>query len=122
MEDVGKFLGRILLTALAVFISSSLIEGVHISNYATAVIVALVLALLNSFVKPILVLLTLPATLFSFGLFLLVINTLIIKWAGAMVRGFDVANWWSAFWFSVVLSVITTLLQAVISSKKTTEN
>lgn len=118
MEQVGKFLGKILLTALAVLIVASVIQGVQIKNYGTAVMVALVLALLNSFVKPVLVLLTLPATLFSFGLFLLVINTLIIKWAGLLVHGFEVQNWWSAFWFSVLLSIVSALLQSIFTPKK----
>lgn len=121
MEQAGKFLGKILLTALAVLISASVIEGVHIKSYGTAVMVALVLALLNSFVKPILVLLTLPATLFSFGLFLLVINMLIIKWAGLLVRGFEVQTWWSAFWFSVLLSLVSTILQSLVKPAKPRE-
>ncbi len=73
-----KFIGKILVTALAAIIASNLIPGVSIKSGITAIVLALVLALLNTFLKPLLVILTIPITVFTFGLFLLIINTLII--------------------------------------------
>ena len=95
-----------------------MLPGVTISSGVTAIIIALVLALLNTFIKPILVLLTIPVTLLTFGLFLLVINTVIIKWTASLVSGFSVLNWWAAFWFSILLSVVTYIIEAFIGKKK----
>ncbi len=111
---MGKFIGKILVTALAALIASYFLPGVRIDNGTSAVILAVVLALLNGFIKPILVVLTIPITILSLGLFLLVINTLIIKWASLLVNGFHVASWWSAFWFSILLSVVTYLIESLI--------
>lgn len=109
-----KFIGKILVTAMAVLIASYLLPGVSVHSGFTAVIVALVLALLNTFLKPILIILTIPVTILTFGLFLLVINTLIIYWTSSLVTGFTVINLWAAFWFSVSLSVITYILEALL--------
>ncbi len=113
-----RFTGKILITALAALIASYLLPGVTISSGVTAIIVALVLALLNTFIKPILVLLTIPVTVLTLGLFLLVINTIIIKWTASLVSGFSVLNWWSAFWFSILLSVVTYVIEGLIGDKK----
>jgi putative membrane protein len=69
-------------------------------------VVALVLALLNTFVKPVLVLLTIPVTIVTLGLFLLVINILIIKWTAGLVAGFSVNSWFSALLFSLIVSLV----------------
>jgi putative membrane protein len=113
-----KFIGKILVTALAAIIAANLIPGVSINGGLTAIILALVLALLNTFVKPIFILLTIPVTIFTLGLFLLVINTLIIKWASLLVTGFTVLTWWSAFWFSILLSLVTYVIEALIGDRK----
>lgn len=109
-----KFIIKIIVTALAVFVADYLLEGVHINRDAkTVVIVALVLALLNTFIKPILVLLTIPVTLVTLGLFLLIINALMVKWADNLVDGFTVDGWWSAILFSLIVSGVTSILTAV---------
>ena len=82
---------------------------VHIDGFKTALILALVLAFLNSVVKPIMIILTIPATVFSLGLFLLVINVVIIKIADYYVDGFNVYGFWSALIFSIVLTIINSL-------------
>ena len=114
---MGNFIGKILVTALAALIASYLLPGVSINNGITAILLAVVLALLNNFIKPILVLLTIPITILTLGLFLLIINMLIIKWAASIVPGFTVLNWWAAFWFSVLLSVVTYLIEALIGKE-----
>lgn len=111
---MGKFIGKILVTALAALIVSYLMPGVKIDSGTSAILLAVVLALLNGFVKPVLIILTIPITVLSLGLFLLIINMVIIKWASQIVSGFHIAGWWSAFWFSILLSVVTFLIESLI--------
>ena len=113
-----KFIGKILITALAAIIAANLIPGISINGGFTAIILAVVLALLNTIVKPVLVLLTIPVTVLTLGLFLLVINTLIIKFASQLVTGFTVRTWWSAFWFGILLSIVTYFIELVIGDRK----
>lgn len=103
---IGVFILRILLSAVAVVVASLLIPGVEVTGWWDAVLVALVLSILNAFVKPILVFLTLPATVVTFGLFLLVINTVIILLADTIVSGFTVDSFWWALLFSLIMSLI----------------
>jgi putative membrane protein len=111
------FIVKILITAVAVYLAAYLLPGVVITDVTTTIIVALVLALLNTFIKPILVILTLPITLLTLGLFLLVINILIIKWAANLVSGFEVDSWWSALLFSLIVSVVSSILSMLIGDK-----
>ena len=80
----------------------------------TAIIVALVLALLNTFIKPILIILTIPVTILTLGLFLLVINILIIKLTDSLVGGFTVDGWFSALLFSLIVSVVTWMISGLV--------
>ncbi len=98
---------RIIISAVVAFGLSYVLDGVHIDTFLTAVVLAFVLGLLNLFIKPLLVVLTLPITIFTFGLFLFVINALIILLASAFVKGFRVDGFWWAFLFSLLLSVLT---------------
>ena len=116
-----KFFGKILVTALAAIIAANLIPGVSINGGFTAIILALVLAVLNAVVKPLLVLLTIPVTVLTLGLFLLVINMVIIKFASALVTGFTVRTWWSAFWFGILLSIVTYLIELLIGDRRKKE-
>lgn len=101
---------RILITSLAAFGASYLLPGVRIDGYLNAIVLAVVLALLNAVVKPLLVILTFPITLFTLGLFLLVINAVIILMASHFIGGFHVSGFWAAFFFSILLSIITAVL------------
>lgn len=107
------FIFNILATAAAALVAAYLIPGVSISDVPTAIVVALVLALLNTFVKPILIILTIPVTLVTLGLFLLVINILIIKWTASLVSGFSVESWLSALLFSLVVSVVNSVFHGL---------
>ena len=111
---MAKFFGKIIISALAALIASYLIAGVKFNSGLSAIIFAVVLSLLNNFIKPIFIILTIPITILTLGLFLFVINIFIIKLAANIVPGFTVANWWSAFWFSIVLSIVTALINALI--------
>ena len=111
-----NFIIRILLTAVAVFLLAEFLPGVSVSGYVTAIIVALVLAVLNLIVKPILVLLTLPVTILTLGLFLLVINAIIILLADAFIPGFGVNGFWIALLFSLLLSIFQSILFSLLGS------
>ena len=101
---------RIIISAVVAFALSYVLNGVHIQSFVTALVLAIVLGLLNLIVKPILIILTLPITLFTFGLFLFVINALIILLAAKFVNGFRVDGFWWALLFSLLLSVLTSFL------------
>ncbi|GAO42202.1 phage holin family protein [Flavihumibacter petaseus] len=110
-----NFLVRLLVSALIAFGLSYLLPGIHIDSFVTALILALVLALLNALLKPILILLSLPITLLTLGLFLLVINAAIILLAAKVVDGFKVDGFWWALLFSILLSVGSSILNSTDS-------
>lgn len=95
-----------LASTLVIIIAAYVLPGVHIENFWTALLLAVVLGLLNIFVKPLLVLLTLPITILTMGLFLVVINALIILLAGAIVPGFTVDGFWWALVYGLLISLI----------------
>ena len=105
-----RFLMRIIVTSVIAFGLSYLLGGISMDSFWTAIVVAIVLALLNAIVKPILILLTLPITLFTFGLFLFVINAVIILIASSLIEGFQVNGFWSALLFSLLLSILSSVL------------
>jgi putative membrane protein len=109
-----RLLFRILIIAVAAFIAARVVPGVRVADAKTAILVALVLALLNTFLKPILVALTLPITIITLGLFLLVINILIVFLAAKIVPGFAVHGWIAALLFSLIISLITYLLETFL--------
>jgi putative membrane protein len=102
------------LTAVAVVLLANLLSGIQVDSFLTALIVAVVLSLLNFIVKPILVILTLPVTILTLGLFLLVINALIILMADQLVAGFVVENIWWALLFSLLLSFLQSIFFSVL--------
>jgi putative membrane protein len=108
-----KFITQIIVSALAVIVTSLLLPGVHIDGPLTAVIVAAVLSFMNTIVKPVLVLLTIPITLFTLGLFLLVINAVIILLTSKLVPGFVISGFWAALFFSLVLTLITSVFNSL---------
>ncbi len=106
---------QILLSAVAVYLSATLLPGVHVKSFWTAILVAIVLGLLNALVKPVLQFLSFPITILTLGLFLFVINTIIILICSYLVSSFQVNGFWSALLFSIVLSIITWLLNIVFN-------
>lgn len=107
---------RLVTTTLAILLTAYLLPGVHIENAWTALLVSVVLAVLNVLVKPLLILLTLPITIVTLGFFLLVINALIIQLASGIVPGFLVDGFWWALLFSIVLSLVVSVLDALQES------
>ena len=112
-----KLIFRVLITAILVLLLSHFMKGVHVASFTTSLFVAIVLGLLNIFIKPILVLFTLPITFFTLGLFLLVINALIIILCSNIVGGFVVDSFFTALLFSILLSVSQSLVNAVLKDK-----
>ncbi len=99
-----KFLLKILITTVNAFILAYLLPGIEINSIYTALVVAFLLAVLDATVKPLLIILTLPITILTLGLFLFVINTLIILTADYFIDGFKIDGFWHALLFSVLLS------------------
>jgi putative membrane protein len=110
---------RLIVTSVVAFGLSYLLEGIKFDSFWSAIVVAIVLAVLNAIIKPILILLTLPITLFTFGLFLFVINALMILLAEKLVDGFSVDGFWWALLFSLLLSLLTSLLYKEKKEKTT---
>ena len=111
---MGQFFTKTVATALAVLIVAYFMKGVTVDNSVTALLVALVLGLLNNFVKPILILLTIPFTVITLGLFLIVINVFIIYLVSEIVPGFHVSGWLTAFIFSLLVSFFTSIIESII--------
>lgn len=105
-----NFILRIILSSVAVIIASYLIPGIYVESFFVAIVLAFLLSLLNVTIKPLLIILTLPLTVVTLGLFLLVINAIIILIAGSIVPGFVVDGFWWALLFSLVLSITNSLL------------
>jgi putative membrane protein len=101
---------KILLTALAVIVLAKILPGVEVADYVSAIIVALIISLLNIFVRPLLIFFTLPATLVTFGLFLFVINAIIILLADKLIDDFAVSGFFTALLFSILLSIFRSAL------------
>lgn len=108
---------RFLLSGLAVLLAAYLLPGVQVDHYGYALLVALVLAIANAIVKPILVVLTIPITIVTLGLFLLVINAVIILMVDYFVPGFAVDGFWWALGFSLILSVFNSMFTDLTKEK-----
>jgi putative membrane protein len=113
-----KLLMKIVFSSILVMFLSHFIKGVYIENFTTSIIVAVVLGLLNIFVKPILVLFTLPVTVFTLGLFLLVINAILILLCAKIVGGFRVDSFFTALIFSIVLSLLQSIMYGLLKEDK----
>jgi putative membrane protein len=108
-----NFLLSLVLSAIAVLIVAAILPGVSVEPFIVSVIVAAILAILNAVVKPVLVFLTIPITVVTLGLFLLVINTIIILLTDWLVPGFEVDGFWWAMLFSLLLSLVNAILEAI---------
>src|SRR5690242_5474867 len=107
-----------LINAVALIAVAYLLPGISVSSFTTALVAALVLGLVNAIIRPILVLLTLPATLLTLGLFIFVINGLLFWFVGSFIEGFHVAGFWSAVIGAILYSIISWALSALLLPKK----
>ncbi|MDX5324866.1 MAG: phage holin family protein [Bacteroidota bacterium] len=106
----SSWLVTLIVNTLSVFAVAYILPGVKVDQFTTALIVAIVLAVLNVFLKPILIILTLPLTVVTFGLFLVVINALVILLTDNMIDGFSVDGFWWAVLFSILISIVNSVL------------
>ena len=109
---MSSLIWRWFTLALSVFVAAHLRLGISYDTWTALVVAALVLSLVNAFVKPVLMLISLPLILLSFGIFMLIINALMFYAVGALVTGFHVNGFWSALGGSIVVSLVSLLLGA----------
>jgi putative membrane protein len=107
-----------LLNALALFVLPYLLPSIHVASYRSALVAALVLAFINTLIRPILVLLTLPVTLLTLGLFIFVINGLLFWFVGSFITGFTVGGFWSGVFGAIIYSVISWVLASLLLRRK----
>ena len=110
---------RWLTSTAAIVLTSYLLDGIHISGFLSALFAAAMLGILNAFFRPIALLLTLPINILSLGFFTFVINALMLKMASAVITGFDVIGFWSAIFGSLLISIISWLLNSFINDRGT---
>jgi putative membrane protein len=103
-----------ILNAVALLVVAYILPGITVASFGSALIAALVLGLLNTLVKPLLVLLTLPITVVTMGLFLLVLNALVFWFAGSILKGFQVGGFWWALFGALIYSIVSGLLSRLI--------
>lgn len=113
-----NFILKVLITGLIAYLLQNILQGVRIVDIKTAALFALVLAVLNAIVKPILVILTIPVTVLTLGLFLLVINAFMVLLAANLFKGVHVDGFWWALIFSILLSLGSSILYSLVGGKK----
>ena len=113
MNGIVKFL----LSGVAVLLAAYLLPGVHVEHYGYALLVAALVSIANIIVRPILVILTIPITILTLGLFLLVINAAIILLVDYFITGFNVDGFWWALAFSLILSIFNSLFSDLLKEK-----
>jgi putative membrane protein len=111
------FLIRVLVNALAIWLATAIVPGIEASGATSVVIAALVLGVINAIVRPILLVLTLPLTLVTLGLFLFVLNALCLWLTSAIVPGFDVRGFWPAFWAALLVSALSWAVNGFVSDR-----
>ncbi len=107
-----------LINALALLIITYLMPSIHIRGFGTALIIAAVLGLINTIIRPVLLLLTLPVTILTLGLFILVVNALCFWLAASLLKGFEVSGFWAAFFGSLLYSIVSWLLSALVLGQR----
>lgn len=101
---------KLLINTVSIFVVSYILAGIQVDSFLTALVVAVVLAVLNVTLKPLLIVLTIPLTIVTFGLFLLVVNVLVLYAAAALIEGFHIAGFWWALLFSLLVSLLNGIL------------
>ena len=112
-QSLKDFLKRWAITTVAVLIAAHVVRGISYDNWTGLLIATLLLGFLNAFLRPLLMLLSLPLLIFTLGLFTLVINATLLYFVGWLVKSFHVANFWAAFWGGLVISLVSLLLNSI---------
>ena len=113
-----RFLLRVLLNAVAVFLAAQLIPGIGLSGPGAALAAGIVLGIVNAIIRPLLILLTLPVTFATLGLFIFVVNAACLALAAWLVPGFTISGFWAAFLGALVISIVSWLLGALLIDKE----
>ncbi|MFH0130180.1 phage holin family protein [Variovorax sp. VaC1] len=121
MNNLTPFLIHWAITAVSLWVASHLFRGLKFDSTGALVVSALLLGLVNAVVKPLLIFLTLPLTLVTFGLFLLVINALMILLVAALVKGFRVSGFWTALFASIFISLLSIAIGSFVTSNDPAE-
>ncbi len=116
LDELRPFILHWIITAAALWVASGVFQGLRFTDAFSLIVSALLLGFANALVKPLLIVLTLPLTLITFGLFLLVINALMIQLVAVLVKGFSVSGFWTAFFASIFVSVLSFLIGAFVLS------
>jgi putative membrane protein len=116
MPHLIPFLVHWAVTALSLWVASHVFRGLRFDTGRTLLISALLLGLANAVVRPILVVLTLPLTVLSFGVFLLVINALMLMLVARLMRGFTISGFWTAFFASIFVALLSLVIGALVST------
>ena len=119
-QDLTPYLLTWAITSLSLWAASHIFTGLKFDSTASLIVSALLLGLANAIVKPLLIVLTLPLTLLTFGLFVLVINARMILLVSALVTGFKVSGFWTAFWASIFISILSIALGSFVPSSPET--
>lgn len=114
LANLTPFLLHWAITGLALWVASHVFKGIQFSSTSSLVVSALLLGLANAIVRPLLVVLTLPLTVLTFGIFLLVINALMLLLVAKLVDGFKINGFWTAFWASIFMAVLSFVLGAFL--------
>jgi len=114
-KGVRPIIMRVLIMGIAVFLAVTIVPGIESSSLGAGVAAVLVLTLLNALIRPLLYLLSLPLIVISLGLFMVIINALLLQLTAALVKGFAVAGFWASFWGALVISVVSALLNMILA-------
>jgi putative membrane protein len=105
-----SFLVRWIITAIAVFVAANIVKGIEVPSAGVLLVVALVLGIINAFLRPVILLITLPINILTLGLLTLFINGALFYLVAHIVKGFRIADFWSAFWGAILVSIVSFLL------------
>ncbi len=117
---MGLLIRWLILTA-AIIIAAYLLEGIHISGFFSAFFAAAILGVLNALIRPVLIILTLPINILTFGLFTFIINALMLKMVSGVIPGFEVHGFWTAVFGALIISFVSWLLNSFISDRGSIE-
>ena len=108
-------IAKILISGAALMFTANLLDGIYVDGWGSVFVAAIILGIVNAVIRPVLLILTLPLNVFTLGLFTFVLNGLMLKTVAAVVSGFDIVGIWPAIIGAVVLSVVSTVLNWLIS-------
>jgi putative membrane protein len=108
---------RWLILTVAIMLASYLLDGIHVTGFISALLAAAILGILNAFFRPVLIILTLPINILSLGLFTFIINAILLLMASGVISGFTVRGFWSAVFGSLLISIVSGLLNSFINDK-----